>query len=79
MFSFQKVRATSPLTEKITKLTVDTNIGTMKNNTLQQDALNALTALGIHRQAASQALEKTLATESNLSVEELIKKALRTL
>ena len=51
----------------------------MKNNTLQQDALNALTALGINRQAASQALEKTLATESNLSVEELIKKVLRTL
>lgn len=67
------------LREKITKLTVDTNIGTMINNTLQQDALNALTALGINRQAASQALEKTLATESNLSVEELIKKALRTL
>ena len=51
----------------------------MKNNTLQQDALNALTALGINRQAASQALEKTIAAESNLSVEELIKKALRTL
>lgn len=67
------------LKEKLTKLTVDTNIGPMKNNTLQQDALNALTALGINRQAASQALEKTLATESNLSVEELIKKALRTL
>ncbi len=67
------------LKEKLTKLTVDTNIEGMKNNTLQQDALNALTALGINRQAASLALEKTLATESNLSVEELIKKALRTL
>ena len=67
------------LREKITKLAVDTNIGPMINNTLQQDALNALLALGIHRQAASQAIEKTLATESDLSVEELIKKALRTL
>jgi holliday junction DNA helicase RuvA len=67
------------LREKLTKLAVDTNIGPMKNNTLQQDALNALTALGISRQAASQAIEKTIATESDLSVEELIKKALRTL
>jgi Holliday junction DNA helicase RuvA len=67
------------LREKITKLAVDTNIGPMINNTLQQDALNALTALGINRQAASQAIEKTIATESDLSVEELIKKALRTL
>jgi Holliday junction resolvasome RuvABC DNA-binding subunit len=38
-----------------------------------------LLALGINRQAASQALEKTMAAESNLSVEELIKKTLRTL
>ena len=67
------------LREKLTKLAVDTNIGPMINNTLQQDALNALTALGINRQAASQAIEKTIASESDLSVEELIKKALRTL
>jgi Holliday junction DNA helicase RuvA len=51
----------------------------MKNNTLHQDALNALTALGINRVAAGQALEKTLAVNPNLPVEELIKKALRTL
>jgi Holliday junction DNA helicase RuvA len=37
-----------------------------------------LTALGINRQAAVQALEKTLANNPNLPVEELIKKALRT-
>ncbi|MEO6611793.1 MAG: Holliday junction branch migration protein RuvA [Chitinophagaceae bacterium] len=67
------------LRDKLTKNPLDSNISPMKNNTLQQDALNALTALGINRQAASQALEKTIAAESNLSVEELIKKALRTL
>jgi Holliday junction DNA helicase RuvA len=58
---------------------METNISPMKNNSLQQDALNALTALGINRQAASLALEKTMAAESNLPVEELIKKTLRTL
>jgi holliday junction DNA helicase RuvA len=67
------------LKEKLTKTTVDTNNSPMTDNTLHQDALIALTALGINRQAASQALEKALATESNLSVEELIKKVLRSL
>lgn len=66
------------LRDKLAKQGVETNISPLKNNTLQQDALNALTALGINRQAAVQALEKTLALNPNLSVEELIKKALRT-
>ncbi|OSZ80668.1 Holliday junction branch migration protein RuvA [Chitinophagaceae bacterium IBVUCB2] len=67
------------LRDKLAKHPLDSNISPMKNNTLHQDALNALTALGINRQAANQAIEKTIAAESNLSVEELIKKALRTL
>jgi Holliday junction DNA helicase RuvA len=67
------------LREKLAKQPIESNISPLKNNTLQQDALNALMALGITRQAANQALEKTMAAESNLSVEELIKKALRTL
>ncbi len=67
------------LRDKLAKHPIDSNISPMKNNTLHQDALNALTALGINRQAANQAIEKTIAAESNLSVEELIKKALRTL
>ena len=67
------------LREKLSKQPIESNISPLKNNTLQQDALNALMALGINRQAANQALEKTMAAESNLSVEELIKKTLRTL
>jgi len=67
------------LRDKLAKNPIESNISPMKNNTLQQDALNALTALGINRQAAAQALEKTLAANPNLPVEELIKKALRTL
>ena len=67
------------LRDKLAKQPLETNISPMKNNTLQQDALNALTALGINRQAAGQAIEKTLAANPNLPVEELIKKALRTL
>jgi len=67
------------LRDKLAKQPLESNIPSLKNNTLQQDALNALTALGINRQAAAQALEKTLAAEPNLPVEELIKKALRAL
>jgi Holliday junction DNA helicase RuvA len=67
------------LKDKLAKNPVESNIYPLINNTLQQDALNALTALGINRLAAGQALEKTLAANPNLPVEELIKKVLRTL
>jgi holliday junction DNA helicase RuvA len=67
------------LRDKLAKQPFDTNIPALKNNTLQQDALNALLALGINRQAAAIALEKTMAANPNYSVEELIKQALRTL
>ncbi len=67
------------LRDKLAKQPIDSNISPLKNNTLQQDALNALTALGISRQVAGKALEKTIANNPDLSVEELIKLALRTL
>lgn len=67
------------LRDKLAKHPLESNISVLKNNTLHQDALNALTALGINRQAASQAIEKTLAADPNVSVEDLIKMALRTL
>jgi Holliday junction DNA helicase RuvA len=67
------------LRDKLARHSLETNISPMKNNSLQQDALNALTALGINRLAAEQAINKVLVTESNLPVEELIKKTLRIL
>ncbi len=67
------------LRDRLAKHPLETNISPVKNNTLHADALNALTALGISRQAAEQAVQKTLTSEPQLSVEELIKKALRTL
>lgn len=67
------------LKDKLVKYNAEGNIFPMKNNTLQQDALNALTALGINRQAAGQAVENALKVNPNLSVEELVKLALRTL
>ena len=67
------------LKDKLNRTTPESNISPMKNNTLQQDALNALTALGINRTAAEQALQKTLNTNPDLPVEELVKKTLRIL
>jgi Holliday junction DNA helicase RuvA len=67
------------LKDKLAKQTHETNIPAMKHNTLYSDALNALLALGINRQAADQAIQKTLVQQPGLPLEELIKKALRSL
>jgi Holliday junction DNA helicase RuvA len=67
------------LRDKLGKMSPEVNISPLKNNSLQQDALNALTALGINRTAAEQAIKKALQAEPELKVEELIKKSLRIL
>jgi Holliday junction DNA helicase RuvA len=67
------------LKDKLVKHPIESNISPLRSNTLHQDAFNALTALGINRSAAEQAVKKILALEPDLPVEELIKKTLRTL
>jgi len=67
------------LRDKLSKTIIETNIAPMKHNTLHSDALNALLALGLNRQAADQAIQKALIQEPDLSLEALIKKALRIL
>jgi Holliday junction DNA helicase RuvA len=67
------------LKDKLAKTISESNIAPLKHNTLHSDALNALLALGINRQAADQAIQKALMHEPDLPLEALIKKALRTL
>lgn len=69
------------LRDKLAKQPVemDTNISPWKGNTLQADALNALIALGINRQAADSAIQKVLNQDPTVGVELLIKKALQLL
>lgn len=67
------------LKDKLAKHPLETNNSSLINNTLQQDSLNALMALGISRQVASQALEKVLKNHPDLGAEELIKLTLRSL
>ena len=69
------------LRDKLTRQPVDStiNISTWQGNTLQSDALNALVALGINRQAADKAIQKVLEQDPGIGVELLIKKALQIL
>jgi len=68
------------LKDKLAKQPIGLNISTLKHNTLHTDALNALMALGIARNTADQAIQRVLQSEPAItSIEEVIKKALKTL
>jgi len=68
------------LKDKLAKQPFDLNISPLKHNTLHTDALNALMALGIARSTADQALQRVTQTNPSLtSLEDVIKKALKTL
>ena len=66
------------LKDKMNKNSHEINIAALINNTLEQDALNALIALGIARTSGEQAIQKVLKSEPGLDqVEDIIKKALK--
>ena len=65
------------LKDKLGKNDVNYATNSLKNNTLELDALNALMALGISRPQAEAALRKVSATDSTLNLEQLIKKSLQ--
>ena len=69
------------LKDKLGKMSVGVtqNNSTFKSNTLEQDALNALISLGISRAAAEQAVQRVITAEPASRVEDIIKKALKTL
>jgi Holliday junction DNA helicase RuvA len=68
------------LRDKLAKHPLDLNISPLKNNTLYQDTLNALTALGISRPVAEQAISRVFKAEPDIvSIEDLIKKSLKSL
>lgn len=66
------------LRDKLGKLSGDTGSIIPQGNSLEQDALNALIALGISRSQAEQAIQKIIRVEPTVSqLEDLIKKALK--
>jgi holliday junction DNA helicase RuvA len=68
------------LRDKVGKMPADINTPTVTGNSLQQDALNALIALGISKQQAESSLLKINNTQPGINnLEELIKKALKSI
>lgn len=66
------------LKDKMGKTAAVTNIPVLAGNSLQQDALNALVALGISRQQAELSIQKITINQPPIdNLEELIKKALK--
>lgn len=67
------------LKDKLTRHPIEINISALKDNSLHQDALNALMALGVGRQAASQAVLKVIQSDPSMKIEDIIKQALKSL
>ena len=66
------------LRDKVSKLSNVPSDNTSAGNTFDQDALNALIALGISRTVAEQAIKKTVVSDPSINnLETLIKKALK--
>jgi len=65
---------------KMSKDELSSDFFVSSNNTLKEEALSALVALGFNKSIADKALDKVLKTEgTGLSVEQLIKSALKNL
>lgn len=68
------------LRDRLNKQSTETNNSSLINNSIEQDALNALVSLGIARPAGEQAIRKVIASASGADkVEDIIKKALKIL
>ena len=66
------------LKDKLSKISLDVNVSAHMGNSMGTDALNALTALGISRTQAENAIQKIIRAEPTVSnLEDLIKKALK--
>ncbi|HRI23899.1 MAG TPA: Holliday junction branch migration protein RuvA [Ferruginibacter sp.] len=66
------------LKDKIGKISPGAGLSVQAGNTLEQDALNALTALGIPRSQAEQSIQKIILAEPSVpELEDLIKKVLK--
>ncbi len=67
------------LKDKVGKQTGSGEIFTYADNTIRDEALSALVMLGFAKSAVSKVLEKVIREEKNLTVEDMIKRALKNL
>jgi Holliday junction DNA helicase RuvA len=67
------------LKDKVGRQAAAAEIFTLEDNTKREEALSALVMLGFARSAVIKVLDKIIREEKNLTVEDLIKKALKNL
>jgi Holliday junction DNA helicase RuvA len=67
------------LKDKIGKQSGSSELFTLTDNTIREEALSALVMLGFAKSAVAKVLDKIVRDEKNLTVEDLIKKALKNL
>jgi Holliday junction DNA helicase RuvA len=67
------------LKDKLARLADELEFSGSEHNTTKQEALSALTALGFDRKSAEKSIDKVLKNSDELSVEELVKQALKSL
>ncbi len=67
------------LKDKINKAEIDDDSGTAFSSTIPEEALSALNMLGFPKTKAEKAVKKIYSSNSNISVEELVKNALKIL
>ena len=67
------------LKDKVLKLHGVDEVSSVSGNTNKEESLSALETLGFNRKIAQKVVDKILVSDSNLSVEELIKQALKNL
>jgi len=65
------------LKDKIGKLSADDNFLTVSNNTIKEESLSALIALGFSKKQIEKTVDKILAEHVDISVENLIKEVLK--
>ncbi len=65
------------LKDKIGKLSEDDNFFTVSNNTIKNESLSALIALGFSKKQIEKTVDKILAEHVDISVENLIKEVLK--
>jgi holliday junction DNA helicase RuvA len=70
-------RIVTELKEKISGLELSSTNSEVKSNTISQEALSALLALGFDKTKAKKVVDKILKNEEEISVEVLIKRALQ--
>jgi holliday junction DNA helicase RuvA len=67
------------LKDKIGKTSGSNELFTLSDNTIREEALSALVMLGFAKSAVTKVLDKIVRDEKNLTVEDMIKRALKNL